>query len=103
MNEARPIGHARLPSVDQVLRSASGQVAVERFGHEATVSAIRRIIGAIREAKRTQPAGALDADAIAGDALRLLEQEDAPSLRRVFNLTGTVLHTNLGRAVLPES
>ncbi|MET0193603.1 MAG: L-seryl-tRNA(Sec) selenium transferase [Hyphomicrobiaceae bacterium] len=103
MNEVRPIGHARLPSVDQVLRSASGQLAVERFGHEATVSAIRRIIGAIREAKRTRTAGVQDADAIAGDALRLLEQEDAPSLRRVFNLTGTVLHTNLGRAVLPES
>ena len=44
-----------------------------------------------------------DADMIAARALGLLEQEDVPSLRRVFNLTGTVLHTNLGRAVLPES
>jgi L-seryl-tRNA(Ser) seleniumtransferase len=89
--------------VDQVLRTASGAVAVARFGHEATVNAVRGIAGSVREALRAGAAAMPDADAIAGDALRLLEREDAPSLRRVFNLTGTVLHTNLGRAVLPAS
>jgi L-seryl-tRNA(Ser) seleniumtransferase len=52
-------------------------------------------------------AGTLDADSLSDEAIgsRLraqLEAGTAPALRAVFNLTGTVLHTNLGRAVLPE-
>jgi L-seryl-tRNA(Ser) seleniumtransferase len=104
MNETGPIGQvSRLPSVDQVLRSATGSAAAARFGHDATVSAIRRTVAAMREARRASSAAGPDAEAIAHNALRLLEQENASSLRRVFNLTGTVLHTNLGRAVLPDS
>ncbi|MGE3064285.1 MAG: L-seryl-tRNA(Sec) selenium transferase [Hyphomicrobiaceae bacterium] len=100
MNENRP--ERRLPSVDEILRSAAGCLAVARFGHAATVRAVRASLDAAREIARS--GGRLpDTGAIAAQVLAALERSDAPSLARVFNLTGTVLHTNLGRAILPES
>jgi L-seryl-tRNA(Ser) seleniumtransferase len=103
MNEARPVAGLRLPSVDQALRSDAGRVAAARYGHDASVNAIRRVLAEVRAAVRRAEAALPDGQSVAARALDLLELEAAPSLRRVFNLTGTVLHTNLGRAVLPES
>ncbi|MDA8050543.1 MAG: L-seryl-tRNA(Sec) selenium transferase [Rhodospirillales bacterium] len=88
-------GH-RLPSVDAVVRSEEGARAVVRFGHPATVAAVRETLAEWRAAKRA-PA---DASLLAAAALERLAEAAAPSLRPVFNLTGTVLHTNLGRAPL---
>jgi L-seryl-tRNA(Ser) seleniumtransferase len=101
MNETRP--QPRLPSVDQVLRTATGGLAAARFGHDAAVGAIRTAIAAVRAALRAGRVEVPQAINIAEGALQLLERANMPSLRRVFNLTGTVLHTNLGRAVLPDS
>jgi L-seryl-tRNA(Ser) seleniumtransferase len=103
MNELRPL-RPRLPSIDRVLRTPPGMVAAERFGHDATVAAIRGTVAALRDARHGGAGDdAPNPSAIAAEALRRLERDDAPSLRRVFNLTGTVLHTNLGRALLPEA
>jgi L-seryl-tRNA(Ser) seleniumtransferase len=103
MNQSRPINPTRLPSVDQVLRTAVGGVAAERFGHGTAANAIRQTLARFREAARGGAAAIPNATAVAAEAFQLLEREDASSLRRVFNLTGTVLHTNLGRAILPET
>jgi len=102
MNDARPIPVARIPSVDQVLRTDTGEAAVSRFGHEATVGAVRRVLDRIRRSMVSAETVPPDKQVVAAEVLDLLEREAAPSVRPVFNLSGTVLHTNLGRAVLPE-
>jgi L-seryl-tRNA(Ser) seleniumtransferase len=104
MNETRPIAPTRLPSVDQVLRTPVAAAAIARFGRTATTDAVRRATAVIREGARTGCGAVLpDAPAIAMCAMQLLDADNTPTLRRVFNLTGTVLHTNLGRALLPEA
>jgi L-seryl-tRNA(Ser) seleniumtransferase len=86
-----------LPSVDVVMRTELGVLAAERFGRPATADAIRAALGVAR----TQRSGLGAADA-AAIAVSLLEAAAAPRLKPVYNLTGTVLHTNLGRALLAE-
>ncbi|XAH25854.1 L-seryl-tRNA(Sec) selenium transferase [Xylophilus sp. GW821-FHT01B05] len=101
----RPVSPAlRLPSVDRVLAAAPLQTLAERYGHSAVADALRAEFDVLRPAVL---AGELTPQAIADDALaaaceRRLAARFAPHLRTVFNLTGTVLHTNLGRALLPD-
>lgn len=91
-----------LPSVDQVLKSGPASAGLERHGREPFTDAVRAALDAARAAIRAGKAAAASAEEIGAAALSRLEAEALPSLRPVFNLTGTVLHTNLGRAILAE-
>jgi L-seryl-tRNA(Ser) seleniumtransferase len=88
---------AALPSVDRVLRAAEATGLVERYGRSLVTDAAREVIAEQRSAGK--PAAV---DAIVAACSERLARLMRPSQRRVFNLTGTVLHTNLGRAPLPE-
>jgi len=88
----------KLPSVDEVLRTEMAQLAAERFGRPGVVAAVRAVLAAAR----TDGSTGLQADRAAALALERLEVERTPRLRPVYNLTGTVLHTNLGRSPLAE-
>jgi L-seryl-tRNA(Ser) seleniumtransferase len=99
MDKALTSPARRLPSVDAVVRSATMLEAVDRFGRPAAVSAVRRVLAEAR-AERAVPGGIED---VARAALSHLDAQAQPKLQPVFNLTGTVLHTNLGRALIAEA
>ena len=98
---------AAIPAVDRVLRIPAVRVLRSRYGHSAVVHVTRSLLAELRHAVLTGSLQATDIPHETVLAHRLqqrLETLHRPSLRRVFNLSGTVLHTNLGRAPLaPEA
>ena len=92
-----------LPSVDRLLTSAPVAALISQFGRMLTVDVIRDLLQAQRD-KLAQGSAAEFDEAKFLDACRKEGTlRNQPSLRPVFNLTGTVLHTNLGRALMPQS
>jgi L-seryl-tRNA(Ser) seleniumtransferase len=89
---------SRLPSVDAVLKTPAASSAVDRFGRVVVVDAVRATLAAARAVRNDS----VDAADVAAIALARLEAAQTSRLRPVFNLTGTILHTNLGRALIAE-
>src|SRR5262249_55614934 len=88
-----------LPSVDQVLKTPAAVEALAVFGHAQPTTAVRGALSLARAAVRAG-APAPDAEGVAATAAATLAAGARSTQRPVFNLTGTVLHTNLGRALL---
>ncbi|MBT3398476.1 MAG: L-seryl-tRNA(Sec) selenium transferase [Rhodospirillaceae bacterium] len=101
MAEQKP-DFSTIPSLDRLLQAPAVITLVASHGRSATVAALRAALDTARGALAAGDAIALTEDVFAQTAAARLEREAAPGLRRVFNLTGTVLHTNLGRAPLAE-
>jgi len=94
---------ASLPGVESLLKQDDSADLIAQFGRPAVTAAIRAVLAQVRAELLTNSSTVVPGDdALIRIAGRQLHSNDAPSLRRVFNLTGTVLHTNLGRAALPE-
>src|SRR5437899_317083 len=90
----------RLPKVDDVLREQAAQELLGRAPRWAVVEAVRAEIDALRARLLDGgPAGAAEREGVSVGALtRRVADLVRPSLGRVLNATGVVLHTNLGRA-----
>ena len=96
-----------LPSVDELLGRPRIAALVQKSGRKLVTSAIRTVLSDARKQISTRAWGAdggtVDAkndDELESLVVSEVENILAPSLRRVINATGVVLHTNLGRAPL---
>jgi L-seryl-tRNA(Ser) seleniumtransferase len=80
------------------------QAFAQSCPHVLLLEAAQETVAALREAILHDAADLdLSAEAVAEQAVRLAETKMAASLRHVINATGTLLHTNLGRAPLCEA
>ncbi|MGI3902148.1 MAG: L-seryl-tRNA(Sec) selenium transferase [Janthinobacterium lividum] len=91
-----------LPGVDDVMRHGDGTGLVARFGRAETAGAVRAVVAELRTALRSGVDAEISREAVTSEAGRRLAARERSALRPLFNLTGTVLHTNLGRALLAD-
>jgi L-seryl-tRNA(Ser) seleniumtransferase len=95
-----------IPSIERLRQLAQVRALEARFGAEATVVALRGAAAVVRSAIAGGD-GSLSTDSlvtarIASTAEAELSRVFRPSLEPVINATGVVIHTNLGRAPLPD-
>jgi L-seryl-tRNA(Ser) seleniumtransferase len=99
-----------IPSVDELLGQPHLVALAKSSGRELVTQAARNVLAALRTQLKTDPPQPHEPSGVIFDLAQLesrviaeVERTLAPSLRRVINATGVVLHTNLGRAPLSPS
>jgi L-seryl-tRNA(Ser) seleniumtransferase len=92
---------SRLPAVDRLLNAPELADAIAHHGSTLTKRAVQLVLESARDAIRAG-ADTPSIATLATEAARQVESLASSRLRPVFNLTGTVIHTNLGRALLAD-
>jgi L-seryl-tRNA(Ser) seleniumtransferase len=89
----------RLPAVDTLMRAAALQEATAALSAETVAACVRETLADARAALASGKAAPCGKE-LAEEVIRRLAPLRAPTIRRVINATGIILHTGLGRAPL---
>ncbi|HJZ51464.1 MAG TPA: hypothetical protein VJ228_04655, partial [Candidatus Acidoferrales bacterium] len=96
-----------IPSVDELLGRPRLLALAEQSGRALVTQAVRDVLAQLRVQLKADPAlpndpgtATFELQQLESRVIAEVERILAPSLRRVINATGVVLHTNLGRAPL---
>jgi L-seryl-tRNA(Ser) seleniumtransferase len=96
----------QLPAIDRLLNAPTLLAMAEEIPRSLLLEAAQETVAALRrellELSAAAPAPELSVEAVAQRAAQLASEKMRPSLRQVINATGTLLHTNLGRAPLAQ-
>ena len=95
-----------IPALDRLLKTDQGEQLILKFGHQAVVKQIRVLLTQIRQEihqTHTLPDICRSDEQLLAQVREQLSQQTNVAIKPVFNLTGTVLHTNLGRGLWSEN
>jgi L-seryl-tRNA(Ser) seleniumtransferase len=104
MSKAQPL-QAAVPAVNSLLELPAVLDLIAEYGKPLITDAVRMALTELRDLLTKKGGAALpetNETSVIARIKRQLAGLTETSLRPVFNLTGTVLHTNLGRAPLPD-
>jgi L-seryl-tRNA(Ser) seleniumtransferase len=95
-----------LPPVDRLLRHGKCQLLLSRYNRDYVTQKCRETLDHLRaeiRAGKGPETVELQDEAILARVERQMVAEGRPEMIRVVNATGTILHTNLGRALLSQA
>ncbi|MCP4681617.1 MAG: L-seryl-tRNA(Sec) selenium transferase [Desulfobacterales bacterium] len=97
----------KIPGVDRLLMNPELEEALAVYPRNLVLRATNQVLEELRQKIRQgqiiEEKVELDIESIAESVIERVESVSQPSLRPVINATGVVVHTNLGRSLLPET
>jgi len=89
-----------LPSVDEVLKSEGLRGSFSGYGYDIIKETVREVLETLRSGIINGKVDSFSMNEITASVEGRLKKISEPGLKKVVNASGTILHTNLGRAIL---